>query len=41
LNCLLNPATPSLAILHAGLKKNEEKKDEGKKEDKAPKGALK
>ncbi|XP_078383943.1 coiled-coil domain-containing protein 180-like isoform X2 [Oculina patagonica] len=41
LNCLLNPATPSLAILQAGLKKKEEKKEEEKKEDKGSKGALK
>ena len=41
LNCLLNPATPSLAVLQAGLKKNEEKKEEERKEDKTSKGALK
>lgn len=40
LNCLLNPATPSLAALQAGLKRREEKKEEGKKEDKSSKGAL-
>lgn len=41
LDCLLNPVTPSLAVLHAGLKNNEERKEEGRKEDKALKGALK
>ena len=41
LNCLLNPATPSLAVLQAGLKKNEDKKEEDRKEVKAAKGALK
>jgi len=41
LNCLLNPATPSLAALQAGLKRKEEKKEEERKEDKGSKGALK
>lgn len=41
LNCLLNPATPSLAILQAGLKRKEDKKEEEKKEDKGLKGTLK
>lgn len=41
LNCLLNPATPSLAILQAGLKRKEDKKEEEKKEDKGSKGSLK
>jgi len=41
LNCLLNPATPSLAVLQVGLKKNEDKKEEDRKEVKAAKGALK
>ena len=41
LNCLLNPATPSLAILQAGLKKKEEKKEDERKEEKGSKGALK
>jgi len=41
LNCLLNPVTPSLAALQAGLKRREEKKEEEKKDDKGSKGALK
>ena len=41
LNCLLNPATPSLAILQAGLKRKEDKKEEEKKENKGSKGTLK
>lgn len=41
LNCLLNPTTPSLAVLYAGLKKKEEKKEEERKDDKGSKGTLK
>lgn len=41
LNCLLNPATPSLAALQAGFKRKEEKKEEERKEEKGSKGALK
>ena len=41
LNCLLNPATPSLAVLQAGLRNNEDKKDEERKDDKVLKGGLK
>jgi len=41
LNCLINPATPSLTALQSGLKRKEEKKEEERKEDKGPKGALK
>lgn len=41
LNCLVNPATPSLALLHAGLNTSEQKNIDVKEQNKPVEGKLK
>lgn len=40
LNCLVNPATPSLALLHAGLNTSEQKNIDDKEQKKPSEGTL-